>query len=115
MKRKFTIEQEEEIVRRYIAGESGESIAKNILSHGPASGENIRNVIRRAGVPLRKAAHESNPVVTDEQKARAVALCESGYTLQQAADKVGISKVTVVRATKAAGVSLPLWPLHRRG
>lgn len=114
MKRRFTTVQEEEIIRRYMAGESGESIAKDVLPREATSGQNIRNVLRRAGVSLRQGVVDTNPIVTDEQKARAVALCKDGYTLQQAADEVGVSKVTVVRAVKVAKVSLPLWPLGRR-
>lgn len=114
-KRRFTEEQDAIILRRYEQGESGESIAKDILPGEYVDGTTIRNTLRRLGAALRKGAHEMNPVVTDEQKARVVVLCrDEGYTLQEAADAVGVSKVTAVRAVKAAGVSLPLWPSHRR-
>lgn len=105
-KRLFSREQEVEIERRYATGESTEKIALDILPT-PTSGVNVRNTLRRLGVTLRKAAHEMNPVITEEQRERAVVLCrDEGYTLQEAADAVGISKETVFRLTR--DVSFPI-------
>ncbi len=103
--RLFTTEQEAEIVRRYAAGESSEVIAGDIIPGRHVDGITVRNVLKRCDVVLRKAAHESNPVVTDEQRERLVVLCrDEGYTLQEAADEVGVSKKTASRAVCDAGM-----------
>lgn len=114
-RRRFDEEQTAVIVRRYEAGESSESIADDIIPGERVYGFTIRNTLRRLGVVIRPGASASNPVVTDDQKARAVVLCrDEGHTLQEAADAVGISKETVFKATKAAGVSLTVGKPKRK-
>ncbi len=107
-KRRFTTEQDKVILDRYLAGESSEAIARDILLGERVDGVTIRNTLRRLGVEVRKAAHEMNPVVTDEQRERALVMCrDEGYKLQEAADALGISKKTVSNVVRDAGICRP--------
>ena len=101
-KRKFTPEQDAEIARRYVAGESSEQIALDILPGEVVSDVVVRLSLKYNSIPLRAAAHKMNPVVTEEQRERAVVMCEKGSTIKTAARACGVSPQTVKRALRAA-------------
>lgn len=110
---RFNFDQRELIKQRYLSLESSEYIAANvagtILDDGiPINGTTVRNTLRYMGVELRPAAHALNPVVTDEQRKRAVDMCRNGATRPAAAKALGVSVSTVEAALKDAGVHLPI-------
>lgn len=96
--RAFTAEQEVEIVRRYEAGDSVATIGK---TEG-CSPTTINKILRRYGVELRTA----NPVVTEAQRQRIVDLyTNSGMTIDQTAEVVGVSPRFVDNWLKKNGIS----------
>lgn len=102
-RRLFSDTVEREMARRYAAGESSIALATAYNT----SDVNVRHALKRQGIVLRPAAHLMNPVVTDEQRQRAVEMCRGGATLQAAAGAVGISKETVFKEVRRAGVDMP--------
>ena len=105
-KRRFNSEHDVEIVRRYLSGESSETIAATILDT-PVPGITVRDTLRRLGVELRPGASERNPVVTAAQRARVVEVGRSGGKIAEAAAAGGIGEKLAWKILREAGVRMP--------
>lgn len=91
--RKTTPEQDAEIVRRYVAGESANVLAKAFGFKGPHS---VLQRVRKAG---RSVAARGNRIrdLSDEQVAEILRLRDEGWTQDAIATVVGTSQTKVSR------------------
>lgn len=102
MHKRMPVEEKLEIVRLYVEeGKSSEEIARLM----GRTGAGVRKVLREYGVKMRPAAHQMNPVITEEMKKNVIELCQS-HTIADVAAEVGIGTTTVTRMLREAGVSL---------
>lgn len=102
---KLTIDQENEIVKRYTGGiETVRVIAR---SYPQVHFQTVHNILERRGIPIR-AAHARVPRIADDRRAEIVAACvEGGLTSVAAAEKFGVSQESVLKFAGLAGVRLP--------
>lgn len=96
----------DEILHRYAAGESVDNIALNIIPGEKIWGNTIRNTLLYQGVELRPAAHEYNPVITDETRKRIVRLVHEGVIIEDVAAQCGVSRSTVKRTLRENSIAL---------
>lgn len=102
-RRRFAPEEEREIVRRYLAGESSPAIAASLGATPPG----IRGVLNRHGVEARAQA------ITDEQEALVVKLCRGGASIAEAGEEAGLSASSVGRVLRKYKIGLAKGPARK--
>jgi transposase len=100
-KRALDKEQESELVRRYLEGESARSLG---FAFG-VSAQTACNTIKRLGVETREDAKKKH--LTDAERKAVVAMCQGGGTTERVAETFGCSRETVFRVLREVDVKLP--------
>lgn len=107
-KRRFTTPaQDEEIVRRYVAGESAQNLAAEF---GLRFHVSVTQRVRAAGHAVRPAGPRFIDA-TPEQMGEILRLRDEGWSKERIADAIGISQTRVSRYLIQAGRRA--WPLAR--
>jgi DNA-directed RNA polymerase specialized sigma24 family protein len=99
-KRKFTDEQEQEICRRYLAGETTGQIGKTLGSNDSAIGR----ILKRQGVTAR-TPKESLGRLTDSQEAEVCARYQAGESTGQLSKAFGVAPSTIWITLKRNGIT----------
>jgi len=113
--RRVSDEQIDEMVSRYLAGETAPQIARAFEISNPSVFNRLkqRGITMRSGGPTRKLSEES--------ELTAVGLYLSGLSAQKAAEKLGVSDSVIYEALQRRGVprrsksDVMLGNTHRRG
>ena len=101
MGRKFTDEQEQEIVRRYLAGESGYRLGETL----GATANTVGRILKRNGIAAR-SIKEAKGGLTDEKKSEVCALYQEGKTFNFLAEMFGISRSTIRSILRRNGITI---------
>ena len=101
MGRKLTDEQEQEIVRRYLAGESGYRLGETL----GVTANTVGRFLKRNGIATR-SIKEAKGGLTDEKESEACALYQEGQTFNFLAEMFGINRSTVRSILRRNGITI---------
>ena len=101
MGRKFTDEQEQEIVRRYVAGESGYRLGATL----GVTANTIGRILKRNGITTR-SIREAKGGLTDEKESVVCALYQEGRTFYFLAETFGVSRNTISSILRRNGITI---------